>query len=156
MRRRLDQKLSPLPNLAVPVRHPAPGDAEELARLMFDAYRGSIDFEPTDTIDVAREEVDALFDGRDGPLMPGASFLALEGKEAISASLIIRYEGAAFVAFTMTCARCKGQGMARALLTRSLYALASSGESQVDLEVTAGNAPAEHLYRSLGFEVLDR
>jgi ribosomal protein S18 acetylase RimI-like enzyme len=142
------------PQLDVGVRNPTRGDAEALAVLMLDAWRDSIDFDPTDTLDGARAEIAATFAGDYGEPLPEASFVAFAGHEALSASLVTRYEGAPFVAFTMTRGARKGQGLARALLTRSIRVLADAGETYVDLEVTVGNEPAEHLYRSLGFEVV--
>jgi GNAT superfamily N-acetyltransferase len=155
MRRFLDVPLPPVADLGLLIRHPIPADMDAIAALMLDAYRGTIDFEPTDTVDIAREEVARTFAGDAGPLLADASFLAIEGDGVLSASLVTKFESAPFVAFTMTRADHKGEGLARALLVRSLQALADAGESHVDLEVTAGNMPAEHLYRSLGFSVVE-
>ncbi|MGZ8581651.1 MAG: GNAT family N-acetyltransferase [Actinomycetota bacterium] len=87
--------------------------------------------------------------------MPEPSFLASEDDEIVSACLVTRFEGTPFIAFTMTRADRMGRGLSTALLTTTLQALARAGESSVDLIVTAGNAPAEHIYASLGFEVVD-
>jgi GNAT superfamily N-acetyltransferase len=143
-------ELSPLPATAT-VRPLTPDDAEALAVLMDDAYRGTIDAEPDQGLDDARDEVAATFAGGYGELMPGVSLLAFEGDELVSACIVTRFEDAPFVAFTMTRAARKGQGLSRAVMTRSIRAMAEAGEPRVDLIVTAGNAPAERLYASLGF-----
>lgn len=50
-----------------------------------------------------------------------------------------------------------GQGVGRALVARLIVeARAINGLKQIVLTVTEGNGPAEHLYRSSGFEVFGR
>ncbi|MEM9701410.1 MAG: GNAT family N-acetyltransferase [Planctomycetota bacterium] len=46
---------------------------------------------------------------------------------------------------------CRGFGLGRALVVRSLHGFAQRGYRRVYLEVTADNAPAMQLYRSVGF-----
>lgn len=158
MRRRLDPdgvlEIPAAPE-GVTFRHPGDGDAEALAVLMFEAYRGTIDAEPTDTLDTARREVGATFDGGYGDLMPEASFLVEEDGELVSASLVTRWRDRPLIAFTMTRPDRTGQGLARAALVRSLVALTGAGELHADLAVTDGNDPAQHLYLSLGFVEVD-
>jgi ribosomal protein S18 acetylase RimI-like enzyme len=135
----------------VALRHPTADDAEAIAVLMFEAYRGTIDAEPSDTLDTARGEVATTFEGGYGAFMPGASFLVEEEGEVVSASLVTRWRGHPLIAFTMTRPGHAGRGLSRAALTRSLAALAEAEEEHVDLAVTDGNEPAQHLYASLGF-----
>ena len=52
----------------------------------------------------------------------------------------------------MTRPRWKRNGFARGLLVECLGVLAERGWDEIGLIVTEGNAPAESLYRSLGFE----
>ena len=49
-----------------------------------------------------------------------------------------------------------GFGLGRAMLERLLEAMRAQGFRQAELTVTAGNAPACHLYHSLGFQVCGR
>jgi ribosomal protein S18 acetylase RimI-like enzyme len=140
----------PVPE-GVTFRHPADHDAEAIAVLMFEAYRGTIDAEPTDTLDTARSEVATTLEGGYGDPMPEASFLVVEGDRLVSASLVTRWRDHPLIAFTMTMPDRAGRGLARAALTRSLTALADAGEDHVDLAVTDGNEPAQHLYETLGF-----
>jgi GNAT superfamily N-acetyltransferase len=135
----------------VTFRHPSADDAEAIAVLMFEAYRGTIDAEPTDTLDTARAEVATTLEGGYGDLMPQASFLAEEGDRLVSASLVTRWRDHPLIAFTMTRPDRTGRGLSRAALSRSLAALADAGEDHVDLAVTDGNEPAQHLYGTLGF-----
>lgn len=47
----------------------------------------------------------------------------------------------------------RGQGLARKLMCAAVeHGMARQGLRVLQLEVTQGNAPAEHLYQSLGFE----
>jgi ribosomal protein S18 acetylase RimI-like enzyme len=50
----------------------------------------------------------------------------------------------------------RGKGLGRHLLERSIYVLRGWGISRMGLEVTESNKPALALYRSLGFEVVER
>mgnify|MGYP006280339213 CR=1 FL=1 len=50
----------------------------------------------------------------------------------------------------------RGKGLGRHLLQRSIQVLRGWGISRMSLEVTEDNAPALGLYRSLGFEVIER
>jgi GNAT superfamily N-acetyltransferase len=135
----------------VTFRQPAGRDAEAIAVLMFEAYRGTIDAEPTDTLDTARDEVTTTLEGGYGDPILEASFLAEEGDRLVSAALVTRWRDHPLIAFTMTTPDRTGRGLSRAALTRSLAALAGAGEDHVDLAVTDGNEPAQHLYETLGF-----
>ena len=81
--------------------------------------------------------------------------VAVEHGELVSASIVTRFEGSPFVAFTMTQASHKGRGLSRAMMTRTVRILAEAGASHLDLVVTAGNEPAQRLYSSLGFVTVE-
>ena len=134
----------------LPIRQPMPEDRQALARLMLDAYRDTIDDEGESLTD-AENEIAKTFAGEYGQLLPGYSFLALDGDEPVSASIVTSYDGAPFLAFTMTSPRWKGKGLARHLIRECMLAIRNGGETTLALVVTAGNAPAEHLYESMGF-----
>ncbi len=145
---------SPLPE-GIETRVVTRDDAEALALLMDDAYRGTIDAEPGQDLDDARREIAATFAGDYGTPMLEASVVAVEHDELVSASIVTRFEGSPFVAFTMTRASHKGRGLSRAVMTRTVGMLADAGESHVALVVTAGNEPAQRLYSSLGFVAVE-
>jgi ribosomal protein S18 acetylase RimI-like enzyme len=140
---------------ATTTRLVSPDDAEALAVLMDDAYRGTIDAEPGQDLDDARKEIAATFAGDYGAPLLEASVVAVDGDKIVSASIVTRFEGSPFVAFTMTRSSHKGRGLSRAVMTRSVGILARAGESHVDLIVTAGNDPAQRLYSSLGFVTVE-
>jgi GNAT superfamily N-acetyltransferase len=57
-----------------------------------------------------------------------------------------------FVAFTMTAATHKRQGLAHACMVSAMQSLRAAGESRVRLLVTEANVEAVALYQRLGFE----
>jgi ribosomal protein S18 acetylase RimI-like enzyme len=145
----------PIAPAGVTFRTVIPDDAEALALLMDDAYRGTIDAEPGQGLDDARGEIASTFSGGYGRFMPDASWAALEDDDVVSAVLVTRFEDAPFIAFTMTRADRKGRGLSTALLAMTFASLADGGAPHVDLVVTAGNEPAERIYAALGFEVVE-
>lgn len=50
---------------------------------------------------------------------------------------------------------CRGLGLGRAIVARSLQGFAEAGASRVHLDVTAANSQAVSLYHSLGFRILE-
>jgi len=147
--------IDPIVPAGVTLRTVTPDDDEALAQLMDDAYRGTIDAEPGQGLDEARGEIASTISGAYGRFMPDASWVALEDDLIVSAVLVTRFEDAPFIAFTMTRADRKGRGLATAILNTALASLADGGAPHVDLVVTAGNEPAERIYASLGFEVVE-
>jgi ribosomal protein S18 acetylase RimI-like enzyme len=146
----LDLGPMPEPDIGLHVRHPTTEDAEALAVLMLDAYRGTIDFEGTETLDDARDEVAGYFLPERLP-MPEHSFVAVDGDSAAAAVLVCRHEDLPFVSYVMTAAAHKGHGLATALTQLALASLDAAGERQVHLWVTRGNDHAERIYERLGF-----
>lgn len=133
-------------------RPPVPEDAEALAVLMLDAYRGTIDGEGG-TLDDARGEIQRLWNGEYGQFRPECSGVVEREGRPVSATLITLWKGLPFLSFSMTAPQWKRHGLARAGLKRAMNRLMDAGENRLRLVVTSGNVAAESLYRSLGFEV---
>jgi len=70
----------------------------------------------------------------------------------VSASLIALQDGQPLASYVYTGAAWKNRGLAHALLECSMDALAGAGYTTLALWVTAGNVPAERVYRALGFQ----
>jgi len=131
-------------------------DAENLAILLYSAFRGTIDDESESFTEV-QHEINKTLAGDYGRLLMDCSFVIEQGESLASACLISWYEPSAapFVVFTMTQPTSKGQGMARFLLSQSINTLVKLEHSRLELLVTDGNEPAQKLYASLGFQVME-
>ena len=128
----------------------AEADLPEVAHLMVDGYRGTIDFED-ETDDDALEELQGAIAGSNGPTLREAWLLArAPGGAAASAICCIRWLGMPFISYVFSAAAEKGHGYATALIRHAAATLAAAGESELVLFVTVGN-PARALYERLGF-----
>jgi GNAT superfamily N-acetyltransferase len=135
------------------VRQPTADDAEPLAVLMHEAYRGSIDDEgetPADTCALVRR----LFEGEFGPMLWSLSEVTVSGDRLVAAALLTLWSGGPFLAFLITSPAHRRRGLARGGLERSFNRLAAGDEPELRLVVTQGNLAAEALYESLGFRPL--
>jgi predicted N-acetyltransferase YhbS len=150
--------VDPMPRLApVPytVRALLEGDVPGLGRLMWAAFRGTVDDEG-ETAAEAETEVAGTLAGKWGPVMWPASLVAEQDGEIMSAAITVlddAHEGLPLLAFTMTDPKHRGQGLAGRLIEGSIRGLHGLGVRELHLAVTRGN-PAYHLYRRLGFEVV--
>lgn len=149
------------------MRAPEARDAAALARLMLDAYAGTVDDEGG-THEDAEAEVARLFGGAYGAMEWEVSRVVEDGGGGggalAAATLVTRNTGTmkgpigvpigvgeAFVAFSMTAPAFKRRGLARAGLVAMMAGLRARGEARVHLVVTRGNVAAVRLYESLGF-----
>jgi len=132
------------------MRRPAQSDENALAALMMRAYVGTIDYEGENEADALVEVRHTLSGGKGTFLWSASNVIEREGVLA-SATLVIRWQDQPLVAFTMTDARFKRQGLGRACMLNSMHRLHAAGESELRLFVTLANDEAVNLYRSLGF-----
>ena len=121
---------------------------------MLAAYENTIDYEG-ETLEEAIVEARKAVD--DVNFLPDCSWLIEGDAGFLSACVVWWYEPwqAPLIAFIMTHPTAKGKGMGRFLMQKSMQALHDRGETEVYLAVTEGNDPAQHLYVSLGFVVVD-
>jgi RimJ/RimL family protein N-acetyltransferase len=140
---------APEANEEIPARHPAADDAAVLAVLMLDAYLGTIDYEG-ETIVEARQEVAGYLAGT--PLLD-CSWLHVAGEVPVSACLVSWWtdRGCPIVSYVMTAPERKGEGLAAALLARSLASLVDAGHAEVRAAITEGNVPSERAFARAGF-----
>jgi RimJ/RimL family protein N-acetyltransferase len=125
-------------------------DAAELAALMLDAYRGSVD-DDGETLADALNEVESYFTGKSGaPLLEHSHVCLIDG-EIQSAVLISLWQNTPLVAYLMTRAAWKGKGLVQRLLVRSLHSLGDAAFGSAEAFVTEGNIPSERLLASVGF-----
>lgn len=139
------------------IRSPQVIDLEELAGLMLDAYRGTID-DDGETYEDALNEVRAYFSGeRGGPARLEQSLL-YEHRHTIRAACLVAdwtERRAPIIAYVMTRADWKRQGYARSLLVSCLRDLKDLAFSEVWAVITAGNTPSEQLFQQIGFQRLE-
>ena len=131
----------------VRIRPIVEADLNSLAALMLDSYIGTIDY-TGETLDDAIEEVRRFFE-RGNPLL-NQSLVVEEGDELVSAVLISIEEDAPFIAYVMTNASRKKEGLAKLVTKTSLKRLKDAGHGNVVFYITEGNAPSEGLFASLG------
>jgi len=132
------------------LRAPRADDAPDLARLMLDAYRGSVDDEGGSLADAA-DEIRKTQAGAYGDYLPDCSRVVERDGALASALLVTRWRGRPFVAYAMTAPAFKRKGLARAALIDAMHALLARGETLLSLVVTIENRAAADLYRELGF-----
>lgn len=132
------------------LRSPSVRDMEDLGRLMYRAYIGTIDYQG-ESLEDSIAEVRRTYAGEYGPFDPEHSSVAERAGQLVSATLVTHWQSRPFVAFTMTDPAFGRQGLGRATLQRSMWLLHQDGESELRLVVTVENEPARRLYESLGF-----
>jgi GNAT superfamily N-acetyltransferase len=125
-------------------------DLPQLAVLMLESYRGTID-DGGETINDAMAEVEGTFAGKYGELLGSCSFVITENERICSASLVTLFEALPLLAFSITHPTCSRRGMASQLIQESINAIHDRGNSRLRLVVTEGNTPARRLYHKLGF-----
>lgn len=121
-------------------------DRDELANLILDAYRGTIDYEG-ETLVEAGEAIDEWLD--ESPLL-AASFAALDGDSIVSATLATTLDGDPFIAIVMTHPDHKTKGYGTAAVEATLQALHAEGNKKVVLFITEGNSASETLFKTFG------
>lgn len=133
-------------------------DELELAALMYESYRGTVD-DGGESIEDARREIAKLLSGDYGPIDQEAVTVIIHEDTIVSATIVTRDQvappplqrGEPFLVFSMTAPNWKRRGLARIGLTRSITLLQRRGEPRLHLVVTRANIPALSLYKSLGF-----
>jgi RimJ/RimL family protein N-acetyltransferase len=128
------------------------GDLEALGSLMFDAYRGTIDYEG-ETREEAAREVYAVLAGEYGPFFEDCSYVIEDEGKLLSASMVVLSDkvDSPLLAFSMTHPDHKRKGMAEFLLMASINWLFDANYQELYLVVTGGNIGAIRLYEKLGF-----
>jgi GNAT superfamily N-acetyltransferase len=154
-RRFMRATLSPLLRVSLEgMRVPDQADVPQLGSLMYAAYLDTIDYEG-ETESEAVAEVQKTFAGEYGTFIPECSLAIERAGKLVSATLVTRFEGRPFIAFTMTEPTSRRMGFGRAGIANAMSALHARGESELRLVVTLGNEAARTLYESLGFVLQD-
>jgi len=136
------------------LRAAQPTDANALAELMLEAYRGTIDYEG-EALEDAMGEVQGYLAGEHGgrPLL-NVSRLAFAGPLLVGACLAGDWDERQrpLIAYVMTRSEWKNLGVGRQVLWTVLQALHERGHSEVRAVITEGNTPSERLFGRMGFQ----
>jgi L-amino acid N-acyltransferase YncA len=149
--RRTDASLN---DAVLRIRPVQAADTLLLAELMIDAYRGTIDYDD-ETFDDGLAEVNAFIVGeRGGPPWLAMSYLALVDSHVVGACLTGEWSERQLpvIAYVLTSANWKKQGVGRQLLFRVLDALNENSYPEVRAVITEGNTPSENLFLKIGFQ----
>ncbi len=130
-------------------------DCEQLAALYFEAYDPG---EACGSLEEARDDIVATFQGEYGELFPGASLVCEDSSETLCAAILTvklapwedtpQYP---FIIELFTARGSRRRGLAKQLMVAASRALVEDHQSHVALRVTKTNTAAAALYRSLGF-----
>jgi len=141
----------------LPIRALTAADAPALARLMHDAYAGTVD-DGGETLAETVDEVGRLLAGEFGEIIWTASFAidadphgAGPAGDLAAVSIATLWRRVPLIAFCLTHPSKQQRGYAIALVRATAAALAQQGHRRVHLVVTHGNTAAERLYEKLGF-----
>ncbi len=158
----LDFRTTPLPSVPLPLRFGweswRPERSLAHAAVLYEGFRGSLDatfMKALSTLEGCGDLMTATMHHQF--FLPQATWLGVSlgtsGSEipVSTIQVIGSLTRAARIQNLAVLPEFRGRGIARATLIRSLRACRALGYDLVELEVTAQNAPALELYRSVGF-----
>lgn len=132
------------------LRHPVPEEAESLAEVMLDSFRGSVDDEG-ETTDDALVAAETWYAGGHGEPLVDCSWVLDTSGTILSACLVTIWNDEPLIAWIMTRGPWKMRGLASYLLRQSLLSLQDRGYSRVHAYVTPGNTSSEKLFAHFSF-----
>lgn len=141
--------------ISIQVRELSPADEAALGRLMWLAFRGTLDDDYSVPADGHADAVE-LFTGKWGPVVWSASLVAELDSVIVSAVIVVRdnaHQGLPLLAFAVTDPDWQRRGIGQRLIKESICRLDALGVKELHLAVTRGN-PAITLYQRLGFQVV--
>ncbi len=121
-------------------------DRDELAALMLDAYRGTIDDEGED-LDDALTAVDRYLAGMERK----HSFVVTEHDQVVAMAFVTVVDGVHYVDPIVVAADRKREGLGHNAVSMLLESLANAGVAEVGATITDGNTASERLFLGLGF-----
>ena len=130
------------------------GDAAQRPRSLIDAYRGTIDYDGETNDDALAETHAYLIGERGGPPWLTNSRQAFLNTRLVGACLVGEWSESQLpiIAYVLTRAECKRNGIGRQMLFSMLKVLSEKGFSEVRAVITEGNEASENLFHQLGFQ----
>ena len=132
-------------------------DADSLGTLLWNAYRGTIDYRD-ETVDAMKDEARGFFAAKYGPPLPDACLVRETDGRPIAAALLCNWNepeavvSGPLVAYAIVHPEFRGQGHGIAVVNAALARLAAAKWGRVYAVITEGNVPSEQLFARLGFE----
>ncbi len=153
-RSRSEYLLTPLPvasAIAPPTHRSAVrgvdvSDREQLATVILDAYRGTVDDEGEDH-EAALAAVDDWLSRLEAP----HSVVLERDGQLVAVSFVVNVAGRQYIDPVATLTGRKRQGLATAAVGCSLRSLHEAGAREVGAVITDGNTASERLFTNLGF-----
>ncbi|MFX0093694.1 MAG: GNAT family N-acetyltransferase [Candidatus Hodarchaeota archaeon] len=133
-------------------------DVKELADFFYPVYYGDIDFQhgiAANTRNEWEEEVQKNLNGQYGRFISSSSFIMRDSiTKSVLGSIFVCHWASKTAKITVIGVSKKNQrqGIGSFLIQKSIESLVRKGYQYLQLDVTAGNTPAERLYDKLGFE----
>jgi ribosomal protein S18 acetylase RimI-like enzyme len=140
---------------AVRIRELESADEAAVGRLMWTAFRGTVDDPYAAPSDARQDAADAIA-GKWGPVVWRASLAAELHSVLVAAVIVVRdnaHEDVPLLAFAMTDPGHQRRGLGQRLIEESILRLGATGLTELHLAVTRGN-PAIALYQRLGFQIV--
>ena len=130
----------------------SPDDCEGLGMLMYEAYKGTVDYSG-ETSQEAIKEMEKTFEGKYGRVLWDISLLKEQEGRPVGATIVTEYgdDDIPLIAFTFTHPGLKRTGMATRMIKDILGEAGRKGISKIRLFVNPNNTPAVSLYKKLGF-----
>jgi GNAT superfamily N-acetyltransferase len=144
-------KLRPVGALDQEARNVGADDLEGLARLMLDAYRGTIDYED-ETYEDAVTEVRSFLEN--DPALEHSYVVEADGM-FVGGVLTQTRDEDIFIGYVMTHPEHKGAHIGRRLVHHALSRATADGYRRAVFYITQGNGPSEALFASLGAVAAD-
>ena len=128
-------------------RPPSLHDRNELAHLLLDAYRETIDDEG-ETITEALQAIDDYLQR----ILPQYSLVAERDGSLVAMAFTVVVRGTHYIDPVATASAYKRNGIGAATVSAVLELLADDDIVEVGAVITDGNVPSERLFSRLGFE----
>lgn len=149
-RTRSEYRMSPIrittPSASLPTTHPDERQRDQLAALMLDAYRNTIDDEG-ESLEDALRAVDDYF----ASIVRPYSYVMVDGSDLVAFAFVVVVNDVHYIDPVVVAAARKRLGFGSSLVRRCLGSLADAGVGEVGATITDGNVASERLFVGLGF-----
>ena len=152
-RTRSEYRMSPIRIAAtsIPLRttHPDEQQRDQLAALMLDAYRNTIDDEG-ESLEDAFSAIDYYF----ASIVRPHSYVMVDGSDLVAFAFVVVVNDVYYIDPVVVASARKRLGLGSALVRQCLGSLSDAGVFEVGATITDGNVASERLFVGLGFDRL--